>query len=98
MPDVNKVVFDGQTIFDLTSDTVTKEVLTKDITAHGADGSKITGELDISDGIDSASGLMPVTTCKVAGDALVIAVSPWDSYTENYKVVPVITLNNNSVT
>ena len=40
---VNKVVYAGQTLVDLTADTVTADKLAQGITAHSADGEKITG-------------------------------------------------------
>lgn len=39
----SKVVYGGQTLIDLTADTVTKEKILKGYTAHGADGEPITG-------------------------------------------------------
>ncbi|MCD8124277.1 MAG: histidine kinase [Lachnospiraceae bacterium] len=41
----NKVIFDGETLIDLTGDTVTEETLLSGVTAHKADGSVITGTL-----------------------------------------------------
>lgn len=40
---INKVVYDGNTLVDLTGDTVIPEVLSKGYTAHGADGEPIVG-------------------------------------------------------
>lgn len=40
---VNKVVFDGETIIDLTEDTVTEETLAEGVTAHNAAGEAIVG-------------------------------------------------------
>jgi hypothetical protein len=40
---VSKVIYGGETLIDLTADTVTKEKLLKGATAHGKDGEKITG-------------------------------------------------------
>lgn len=40
---VNKVVYGGQTLVDLTSDTVTPETLASGVTAHNAKGEVITG-------------------------------------------------------
>lgn len=40
---ISKVVYGGETLIDLTADTVTKEKLLKGATAHGADGEPITG-------------------------------------------------------
>ena len=42
---VNKVVYNRQTLVDLTSDTVKAENLLKGCTAHQADGTIITGTL-----------------------------------------------------
>lgn len=40
---ISKVIYGGQTLIDLTADTVTADQLKKGITAHGADGELITG-------------------------------------------------------
>ena len=40
---ISKVVYGGETLIDLTSDSVTKDTLLKGATAHGADGEPITG-------------------------------------------------------
>lgn len=40
---VSKVIYGGNTLIDLTADTITADKLLKDITAHGADGEVITG-------------------------------------------------------
>lgn len=40
---VSKVIFGGETIIDLTADTVQADKVLKGYTAHGADGEKITG-------------------------------------------------------
>lgn len=40
---VSKVVYGGNTLIDLTADTITKEKVLKGYTAHGADGEPITG-------------------------------------------------------
>lgn len=40
---ISKVVYGGQTLVDLTPDTITADKLLKGITAHGADGEAITG-------------------------------------------------------
>lgn len=43
--EVNKVVYNGNTLIDLTSDTVTADKLLLNSTAHGADGKIILGTL-----------------------------------------------------
>lgn len=42
---VNKVVYDGKALIDLTNDTVTPETLAEGITAHDASGERITGTM-----------------------------------------------------
>ena len=42
---VNKVVYGGRTLIDLTSDTVTAETLAEGVTAHGANGELIVGTM-----------------------------------------------------
>ncbi len=42
---VNKVIYGGNTLIDLTADTVTEKNLLKGCTAHRADGKIITGTL-----------------------------------------------------
>lgn len=51
---VNKVdLSTGETLIDLTNDTVTKETLAEGATAHGADGEPIKGEMKRGQPIDS---------------------------------------------
>lgn len=40
---ISKVIYGGNTLIDLTADTVTADKILKNYTAHGADGEKITG-------------------------------------------------------
>ena len=46
MAKISKVVYGGETLIDLTADTVKAEHLIRGYTAHGADGEKITGTND----------------------------------------------------
>lgn len=51
---VNKVdLLTGETLIDISNDTVTKETLAEGVTAHGADGELITGEMTSGHPIDS---------------------------------------------
>lgn len=45
---VNKVVYGGETLIDISDSTVTVETLAQGKTAYGANGEKITGTLDTS--------------------------------------------------
>lgn len=40
---INKVVYSGETLVDLTGDTVTEEFLLRGYTAHKADGTQVVG-------------------------------------------------------
>jgi len=50
MSKISKVVYGGQTLIDLTADTVVADKLLKGYTAHGADGEVVTGtcEFDVN--------------------------------------------------
>lgn len=48
---VNKVVYSGQTLIDLTSDTVDSASLRSGRIAHAASGSRITGTAIVADGV-----------------------------------------------
>ena len=55
---VSKVIYDGETLIDLTSDTVTANDLAEGVTATAADGTQITGllpKVDIDDALSSTS-------------------------------------------
>ena len=47
---VNKVVYDGDTLIDLTNDTVTPETLSKGVTAHDKSGASIVGTMESGGG------------------------------------------------
>ena len=47
---INKVEYNGQTLIDLTSDTVTPETLAKGATAHNMAGEQITGTMENNGG------------------------------------------------
>ena len=59
---INKVIYGGQTLIDLTTDTVTKEKLLKGITAHDKSGETIEGtctfDSDTSDATASADEIL----------------------------------------
>lgn len=44
---INKIIYFGETLLDLTEDTITSEKLLKGTTAHDKSGSKITGNLNV---------------------------------------------------
>ena len=49
MPGVNKVEYFGETLIDLTNDTVTADNLDEGVTAHDASGEQITGTRAVVD-------------------------------------------------
>lgn len=69
---VNKVIYDGRTLVDLTSDTVTANDLAEGITATGADGNPVVGvmtkgEIASYDEIDNALALAGTGTIPSGG-------------------------------
>lgn len=60
----SKIIFNGQTLIDLTGDTVTAETLLEGITAHGADGEAILGVMKAAagGGITVLSGTVTPTS------------------------------------
>lgn len=54
---ISKVVYGGNTLIDLTSDTVTSDKLLKGYTAHGADGEPITGACDFDANTQDATAV-----------------------------------------
>lgn len=64
---ISKVVYSGETLIDLTADTVTPDKLFSGITAHKADGTIITGTAAVTivtdgtmTGISLPAGLLTV--------------------------------------
>lgn len=52
----SKIIYNGQTLIDLTGDTVTAETLLEGITAHGADGEAILGAMKAGGSLTVLSG------------------------------------------
>lgn len=52
---VSKVIYGGQTIIDLTADTIVSDKLLSGYTAHGADGEAITGTCDFDSNTQDAT-------------------------------------------
>lgn len=64
---VNKVVYNGDTLLDLTGDTVTVNTLAEGVTAHAANGEEIVGTLKVADEIVKTSGSGTAYTATVNG-------------------------------
>lgn len=74
MAKVSKVIYGGQTIIDLTNDSVTKDKLLKGYTAHGADGETLTGtcefDVDSSDATAAVAEVLKGKTFAKGGQVL----------------------------
>lgn len=67
---VNKVVYDGETLMDISDSTVTEDDLTEGVTAYAANGEKIVGVnngVDTSDATATASDIVSGKTAYVNG-------------------------------
>lgn len=53
--EINKVVYNGGTLLDLTSDTVTPQTLLSGATAHAANGQSISGTVDLNGKADKVA-------------------------------------------
>ena len=64
MKEYNKIVLNGETLIDLTADTITAQSLLKGFTAHGADGKKIVGlyEAAATAGLNATCGEITPTS------------------------------------
>lgn len=64
---INKVIYGGQTLIDLTGDTITADKLLADYTAHGKDGEAITGTctFDVNSG-DATAAVAEILSGKTA--------------------------------
>lgn len=71
---INKVIYGGNTLIDLTSDTVTKDKLASGVTAHDKSGAKITGtctfDSDTQDATAAVSEILSGKTAYVRGAKL----------------------------
>ena len=72
---INKVVYGGKTLIDLTGDTVTADKLLSGITAHGKDGELVTGactfDVDSNDATAAVAEILKGKTVYARGTKLV---------------------------
>ena len=71
---INKVIYGGTTLIDLTADTVTADKLAKNVTAHDKSGAIITGtntyDADTTDATATAAEILSTKTAYVNGTKL----------------------------
>jgi len=71
---INKVVYGGKTLIDLTGDTVTADKILKGFTSHGKDGDLLTGtctyDVDSSDATAAVAEILKGKTSYVRGKKL----------------------------
>lgn len=72
---INKVVYGGETLIDLTGDTVTEDKLLSGITAHGKDGKLVTGactfDVNSNDATAAVAEILKGKTAYARGTKLV---------------------------
>lgn len=72
---INKVVYGGKTLIDLTGDTVTEDKLLNGITAHGKDGEPVTGtcafDVNSNDATAAVAEILKGKTAYARGTKLV---------------------------
>lgn len=72
---INKVVYGGKTLIDLTGDTVTEDKLLSGITAHGKDGELVTGvctfDVNSNDATAAVAEILKGKTAYARGTKLV---------------------------
>ena len=72
---INKVVYGGKTLIDLTGDTMTADKLLKGITAHGKDGEAVTGictyDVDSNDATVAVAEILKGKTAYARGAKIV---------------------------
>lgn len=72
----SKIIFNGQTLIDLTGDTVTADTLLEGITAHGADGEVILGVMKAAGGLNVLNGTARPGTSNNQGQLLLNCALP----------------------
>lgn len=73
---VNKVTYGGETLIDLTGDTVTADKLAQGITAHDASGAEIVGTMVASSGSKVKAGSINLAETKTFSVTHGLGVTP----------------------
>lgn len=71
---INKVVYGGKTLIDLTGDTVTADKLLSGITAHGKDGELVTGTCAFDVNSNDATEKAKLTTNNIREGVTILGV------------------------
>lgn len=68
--EISKVIYGGRTLIDLTSDTVAADYLYTGITAHAADGTRVSGTLLDGDLLEYGDPTLPIAGVGLVGQAI----------------------------
>lgn len=96
---VNKVVYGGRTLIDLTSDTITPNVLLSGYTAHAKNGAQITGTFVDTSASDEIKQILThgLTETLVIKNSNVSGLKVTKSYSNDDLVCTAILTNQNGV-
>ncbi len=85
---VNKVIYDGETLIDISGDTVTAETLAQGATAHNSRGEKITGNMSAGENRLNLLARRTITNV-TAEDLQGVTVLPQNIFIQCYSLVSV---------
>lgn len=100
MGGVNKVIYGGETIIDISDSTVTEDTLAKGVVGYGASGERIVGAAEVTaDDVKTALGYTPVKSVNgKTGEAVSLSASDVGAVPVNAMLANNVTYHVNAVT